>query len=67
MCGEIGDSHQFYMGTQLFIHHNLVQNKILTLFMCLPYYGTNTLHDNIFIFYLRPLMYGKMGGEHPYL
>jgi len=69
MCGEIGDSHQLYMGNQLFIHHNLIQYKTLALFMQLPYHYIATIHDNLAISYLRPLMtwYDKRGGKHPYL
>ena len=33
MCGEISDSHQLYMGTQLFIHQNLIQYRTIALFM----------------------------------
>ena len=33
ICGEIGDSNQLFAGTQLFIHHNLIQHKTLILFM----------------------------------
>ena len=56
MCGEIDDSNQLYMETQLFIHNNLVQHMTLALYMCLSYHDTTTLHGNLTIFYLRPLM-----------
>ena len=57
------------MRTQLFIHHNLLQHKTLVLFIWLSYHDTTTLHDNLIISYLTPLMpwCGNMGGEHPYL
>ena len=60
---------QFYIGTQIFIHHNLVEYKNLPLFMWLPYHDTTTLYNNLVICFLRPLMpwYSKRGGEHPYL
>ena len=56
--------NQLYMRTQLFIHYNLVQYKILALFMWLPYHDTNTLYGNFDISYLSSLMswYGKRGG-----
>ena len=61
--------YQLYMETQLFIHHNLLQYTTLELFMWLPYHDTTTLHGNLAISYLRPLIsqYGKRGGEYPYL
>ena len=39
----------------------------ITLFMWISYHDTTTLHDNLAIFYLRPLMpwYGKGGGGTP--
>ena len=54
------------METQLFIHHNLVQHKILALFMWQPYHDTARLYDNIVISYLRSLMpwYDKREVEH---
>lgn len=57
------------MGTELFIHHNLIKYRTLALFMQLPYHDTTTLHDNLAISYLRPLMpcYDNRGGKHPYL
>ena len=37
--------------------------------MWLPYHNTTTLHDNLVISYLRPLIpwYDMWGGEYPYL
>ena len=58
---------QLYMGNQLFIHHYLVQHNTRALFISLPYHDTTTLHGNLVIFYLRPLMswYGKRGRGAP--
>ena len=36
MCGEIDDSDQHYMKTQLFIHHNLIKTQD----PCTPYVAT---------------------------
>ena len=47
---------------------NLLQHKTIALFIWLPYHDTTTLHGNLVIFYLRPLMpwCGNRREEHPY-